>query len=390
MKRVIGKHYRSGELLRIAFESGGIVDVCPAGTGDQADWGGARVWVAPAFIDIQVNGFAGYDVNGEDVTPNHVAHMVRKLWETGVAMVCPTVVTGSRERMLRSLRAIAAACEDREVESAIPMIHVEGPFISPEDGPRGAHPREHVRPPDWNEFQRMQDAAEGRIGMVTLAPELPGAIEFIERLSSEGIVPALGHTGASADDIAKAVRAGARISTHLGNGAHATLPRHPNYLWEQLACDELWASLIVDGHHLPPSVVKCMVRAKGLERCVLTSDAIAVAGLPPGRYRLSGREVEVSETYRVGLPGTPFLMGSALELRRGVENVMRFAGVSLADAVDMASLNPARLLGITCQTGSIEVGQRANLILFDWDESQCAVRIITTFTNGVERGSVSR
>lgn len=390
MKRIIGKHYRSGELLRIAFESGSIVNVCPAVPEDKADWGGGRAWVAPALTDIQVNGFAGYDVNGEDATPDHVAAMVRKLWETGVAMVCPTVVTGSRERMLRSLRAIAAACEDSEMESAIPAIHVEGPFISPEDGPRGAHSREHVRPPDWDEFQRMQDAAEGRIGMVTLAPELPGAIEFIERLSSDGIVPAIGHTGAAADDIANAVKAGARISTHLGNGAHAMLPRHPNYVWEQLACDELWASLIVDGHHLPPSVVKCMVRAKGVERCVLTSDAIAVAGLSPGRYRFGGRDVEVSATYRVGLPGTPFLMGSALELRRGVENAIRFAGISLADAIDMASLNPARLLGITHEAGSIEAGQRANLILFDWDESQYAVRIITTFTNGVERWSAPR
>ncbi len=384
MKRIIGKHYRSGELLRIALESGSIVNVCPAVPEDKADWGGARVWVAPAFVDIQVNGFAGYDVNGEDVTPDHVAAMVRKLWETGVALVCPTVVTGSRERMLRSLRAIAAACEDSEVESVIPAIHAEGPFISPEDGPRGAHPREHVRPPDWDEFQRMQDAAGRRIKMVTLAPELPGALEFIEKLSADGIIPAIGHTGASPTDIINAVKAGARISTHLGNGAHAMLPRHPNYLWEQLACDELWASLIVDGHHLPPSVVKCMVRAKGVERCVLTSDAIAVAGLPPGRYRFGAQDVVVSETYRVGLPGTPFLMGSALELRRGVENVVCFAGVSLADAIDMASSNPARLLGIEREAGSIEVGRRANLILYDWDASRNVMRLIATFVNGVK------
>jgi N-acetylglucosamine-6-phosphate deacetylase len=133
-----------------------------------------------------------------------------------------------------------------------------------------------------------------------------------------------------------------------------------------------------------------MVRAKGVERCVLTSDAIAVAGLPPGRYRFGERNVEVSDTYRVGLPDTPFLMGSALELRRGVENVVRFADVALADAMDMASLNPARLLGITHQAGSIEVGQRANLILFDGDSLQHTLRIITTIVNGVERWSAGR
>jgi N-acetylglucosamine-6-phosphate deacetylase len=387
MTRIVGKHYRTGELLHLEVDHSDIVNVGAAAPDEKGDVSGPNVWLAPAFVDIQVNGFAGHDINADDVTADDVAAVVRKLWATGVSMICPTVITGSPERMVRSLRAIVTACHDKTIAASIPAIHVEGPYISPEDGPRGAHPRQHVRSPDWDEYLRMQDAAHGRIGMVTLAPELPGGVEFIEKLSQSGVIPAIGHTAASAEDIANAVGAGAKISTHLGNGAHALLPRHPNYIWEQLGCDDLWASLIVDGHHLPPTVVKCMMRAKGLERCVLTSDAIAVAGLPPGRYRLGEQEVEVSETYRVGLPGTPFLMGSALELRRGVENAVRFAGLSLADAVEMASLNPARLLGVADEVGSIAAGQKANLILFDWDEQQRALRLVATLVHGVERHS---
>src|SRR5207248_2337185 len=151
---------------------------------------------------------------------------------------------------------------DRAVAHAVAGIHLEGPYISAEDGPRGAHARRHVRPPDWDEFRRLQDASGGRVRLLTLAPEHDGAVHFIERLTAAGVVVALGHTAASGERIRDAVRAGARLSTHLGNGSHAVLPRHPNYLWEQLADDGLWASVICDGHHLPPSVVRCVVRVK--------------------------------------------------------------------------------------------------------------------------------
>ncbi|HIN31498.1 TPA: N-acetylglucosamine-6-phosphate deacetylase, partial [Candidatus Poribacteria bacterium] len=224
------------------------------------------VCIAPPLIDIQVNGFAGYDLNSDDVKTADVCQMVKSLWKTGTGFCCPTVVTGSNQRMSKSIQVITAALKDPTINRSIIGIHVEGPYISPQDGPRGAHPKEHVRQPNWDEFQRWQDIAEGQIKILTLAPETEGAITLIEKLRESGVVVAIGHTGAEHQQIQDAIQAGATMSTHLGNGAHAQIRRHPNYIWDQLAADELHASFIVDGHHLPPSVVKSMFRAKGLER----------------------------------------------------------------------------------------------------------------------------
>src|SRR5262249_6047193 len=206
----------------------------------------------------------------------------------------------------------------------------------------GAHPREHVRPPDREEFLRMQEAAGGAIRLLTLAPETPGATKLIEFLVERGVVVSVGHTGASAEQIRDAIRAGATMSTHLGNGAHATLPRHPNYIWEQLGADELYASFIVDGIHLPPSFVKCAIRAKGLEKSVLVTDATSPANCAPGHYRLGEVEVELTADNRVQIAGTRTLAGAALRMDRAVENLMMFSGVRLGQALRMAPAAPAR------------------------------------------------
>ena len=331
-------------------------------------------WIAPALIDIQVNGFAGFDLNVATVTPEDVSAMVRALWKVGTGFLCPTVVTGSFDQIRNSLHAIIGASKaDSLVAHSILGIHLEGPYISAEDGPRGAHPLEHVRDPDWDEFQRWQDIADGKISIVTLAPEKQGAIPFIEKLVADGIVVALGHTDASVDDIQAAIDAGARLSTHLGNGAHALIRRHPNYIWEQLGADELWASLIVDGHHLPPSVAKSMMRAKTLDRCLLVSDAVALAGMKPGIYQFAEKSVELTADRCVRLVGTEYLAGSAIELARGIENSVRFAGISLEEAVSLATLQPMRLLDVKAQ-----VETKTNLILFEWDAAQCEINLIAT------------
>jgi N-acetylglucosamine-6-phosphate deacetylase len=323
--------------------------------------------ITPAFFDIQVNGFAGVDFNSASLRPDDLHFVISKLGQKGVAFFCPTVITHSFQHLSACLQAIAQACQDRNIARAIPAIHLEGPFLSREDGPRGAHPVEHIRKADWEEFQWLQESAEGRIGMMTLAPEVPGALRLTEKLSQAGIIVAIGHTAAEPKLIRDAVHAGAKTSTHLGNGSHLKIPRHHNYIWEQLACDELSASFIVDGHHLPPSVVKCMLRAKGCERSILTSDAISAAGMPPGEYKLGEAKVMVHSDYRVervDLAGTGILAGSALDLLRGVENVMKFAGVTLEEAVGMASLNPAELFGIPHQAGIVP-GREANLLVLE-------------------------
>jgi N-acetylglucosamine-6-phosphate deacetylase len=362
--RLRARHYATGELLDIVTAAGriGRVEAPSAAPPDLS-----AEWAAPALFDLQINGCDGHSFNSERLTPDSVRHVVTVCRRHGLGAICPTLVTNSFEALSHGLATLHRVCEDdSDVARSIPGIHLEGPYICAQDGPRGAHPKQHVRPPDWDEFRCFQDAAGGRIRLVTLAPEHEGALPFIERLSAAGIVVALGHTAASGERIREAVRAGARLSTHLGNGSHAVLPRHPNYIWEQLAEDGLWASLICDGHHLPPSVVRCMVRVKTPARTVLTCDASSLAGLPPGRYREWDQDFEVDPSGKVVVPGTSYLAGSWAFTDRCIGNVIRFAGVSLADAVDMAGARPRQLLGLPlCR---IEVGQSAELVLFDWQK----------------------
>ncbi len=329
---------------------------------------------APAFVDLQVNGQFGTDFSSPpSLSLESLRRVAQALWKQGVAYFFPTIVTGSFESTRQSLELIAALAKDTVLAGSLPGIHLEGPYIAAEDGPRGAHPRAHVRPPSQREFAAWQEAAGGMIRLMTLAPELPGAPPFIRALRAEGVLIAIGHTDAGAEDIKNAVTAGAMLSTHLGNATHALLRRHPNYLWEQLAEDGLWASLIVDGHHLPPSVVKAMVRAKGAERCLLISDAAAVAGLPAERYVFAGADIELTSEGSVRLAGTDYLAGSALQLPEAIHNVAMFAGLDQAVALDMASHHPSLLLRLATPL-SLEVFSHKTFTLLNWSEEGLSVK----------------
>jgi N-acetylglucosamine-6-phosphate deacetylase len=377
--RLRARHYVTGEKVEIVCGPAGIKSVAPA------DYGPADLeagWVAPALFDLQINGCEGRNFSSERLTLEDVRQVVMVCRRHGIAGLCPTVITNSFATQHHGLATLRRAWEqDAALAAALPAIHLEGPYISAEDGPRGAHPRQHVRPPDWDEFRRLQDAAAGRIRLVTLAPEQPGALAFIERLVQSGVVVALGHTAATPACIRDAIAAGARLSTHLGNGSHALLPRHENYVWEQLAADDLWASFICDGQHLPPAVVRCMVRVKTPARLILTCDASPLAGLPPGRYREWDQPLDVLPDGKVVVAGSGFLAGSGVFTDVCVGNVIRFAGVSLREAVDMASLQPRQLLGLPA--GSLETGAPADLVLFDWQE-QGDFRVRATIVAGKE------
>ena len=359
---VRGRHYLNGEVYDFYLEDGFIRAITsPAG---DRELGGEDCWVVPGLIDIQVNGYLGHDFCSGEIAVDGVVRVAEELVTAGVTAFCPTVATNSSAVMEAGLRTIALACEkSKVVRERIPAIHLEGPYISPEDGPRGAHPLEHVRDPDWEEFSRLQEAAGGRIGLVTVAPELPHALEFISEARESGVVVALGHHAATREQITTAVFAGAVLSTHLGNGAHHRLYRHQNYIWEQLANDALMASIIVDGYHLPPAVVKSFYSVKGPQRLILISDVIAPAGLPPGSYQFMGQNVEAMEDGSVQLSGTPYLAGSTLRLCDAISNVIRFAGASFSDAVRMTTENPARLLRVDRERGFLKVGARADLAL---------------------------
>lgn len=362
---VRGKHYATGQVvdIHVNAEAGAIEAVAPLDPSQSPDLGGGNEFVAPGFFDIQVNGFAGVDFQNPALTADDLAFATREQLRHGTTQFLATIVTGSRDEMVARLKAVARALDDRpQLAHAVAGIHLEGPYLSAEEGPRGAHPPEHLRPPSWEEFERFQEAAGGRIVMVTLAPELPGALRFIEEAAAAGVVAGLGHTAADERQIADAVAAGAKFSTHLGNGSHATLPRHANYLQVQLADDRLMASFIADGHHLPPYAVKNFIRAKGVERSILTADAIIATGAQPGRYRSGCIEVEAAADGRVSLPGTPYLAGSAVTLDQCVGNVIAWAGLGVADAVRMVTENPTVLLGRRRRV--LEKGASANLILF--------------------------
>lgn len=355
-------HYRTGQHIDVVCDGGRIASIGPA-TGRPADREAG--WIAPALFDLQINGCEGRAFNSAKLTCDDIGHVVQICRRHGIGELLPTLITGSHEALLHGFTTLHQACDtEPALRAAIPGYHLEGPYISPQDGPRGAHPLQHVRPPNWDEFRLWQDAADGRIRLVTLAPEHEGAIAFIEKLTSAGVVVALGHTGANREQIRAAIAAGARLSTHLGNGSHAVLPRHDNYLWEQLAADELWASFICDGHHLPPALVKCIVRVKTPARLILTCDASPLAGLPPGKYRDWGQEFEVQADGKVVVPGTSFLAGSGAFTDLCVARAMEMAGLSLGDAIDMASARPRELFGLPPRL--LEVGHAAQLMLFDW------------------------
>jgi N-acetylglucosamine-6-phosphate deacetylase len=241
-----------------------------------------------------------------------------------------------------------------------------------------------VRPPDIEEFRRWQDAARGHLRIVTLAPEWPQATRYIETIVQEGVVAAIGHTHANSAQIAAAVSAGATMSTHLGNGSDQMLPRHPNYIWDQLAEDRLAASFIVDGIHLPPCFLKVAFRAKGVERSALVTDAVQPAGCAPGIYMLGEMEVELLPEGKVQLtdPNRQGLAGSALRMDKGVENLMRLAGLSLVEAISMATQNPARMGRIASRQRGLATGERADLVLFRVDEATKAVAVEQTWLGG--------
>jgi N-acetylglucosamine-6-phosphate deacetylase len=300
------------------------------------------LYFSPGFIDLQVNGFAGVDYNHPQTTLEDIARSLHAQFATGVTRLYPTVITGAPTEMAACLRHLAIAREQLDEGDAIAGFHVEGPHIAPDDGPRGAHPRQWVRPPDTSEFDRWQEAARGLIRIVTISPEYPGTPAYIEHIVARGVVASIGHTQADASQLADAVAAGASLSTHLGNGAHQLLRRHPNYIWDQLADDRLMAGFIVDGIHLGAAFLKSAIRAKGIERSVLVTDASTPAGAAPGRYLLADQPVDLTHDGRVVLAGTDRLAGSALFMNRGVANLIRLAGLSLAGAVRMATENPAR------------------------------------------------
>jgi N-acetylglucosamine-6-phosphate deacetylase len=374
----IARHFQTGEWVRLSIEGETIAHIAPAEGPSPHD--APDEWIAPAFWDIQLNGRWGVSFSDERLTASQVTAIVNAQAALGTARLCPTLISASFAALKHGLRTIGEACElDRDVARRVVGIHVEGPYISEVNGYRGAHPLEAIRDPDWVEFESLQEASGGRIALLTLAPERAGAIAFIREAVKRGVVIALGHTAADGPTIDEAVKAGAKLSTHLGNGIASQLPRHPNPIWTQAASDELRASLIADGHHLDPSVLRVLVRAKTPERIMLVSDASPLAGLPPGRYG----EWAVDPSGKIVVAGTPYLAGSNQALEVGLNHLIQHAGLSLSQALATVTKHPAQLL--RRPEPLLEAGQPANLVRFRYQDraTECHIRLISTCVDGV-------
>jgi N-acetylglucosamine-6-phosphate deacetylase len=381
-RTITGRSTSTGQPLRITVQQDHIQAIEPGPADETA-------WLSPGFIDLQINGYCGCDLNGDLDDPDLVIALAHKVIATGTTTFFPTIITASEEKIVRALGAIARARRASPLAARVmPFAHIEGPYISSLDGAVGAHQREYVRPPSLAEFARWQAASGDLVGMVTLSPHWENTVEFIRALAGKGIRVSIGHTHAKPEQIHAAAKAGAILSTHLGNGIAGMLPRHPNPIWAQLADDRLTATFIADGHHLSADTLKAMVRAKGIERSVLVSDVVALGGMPPGIYDAAvGGAVESSVDGRVSSVHLGYLAGAARPLKDGIAWAAGSGVCELGDAVRMATENPGRIVG---HRGMLSVGAKADLVRFTMEMEQKSMQIETVLVEGAELASQDR
>ncbi len=300
----------------------------------------------PGLVDLQVNGYKGVDFAGPDLTAEDFIRACKGHFEAGTTALLATIVTSPRELYERNLPLIAEAMTCPELKGRVLGIHVEGPFISVADGARGAHNAQWVRRPDVNLLDEIIAWADGKVRLLTIAAELEDAAELAQHAVNKGIAVSLGHQMASESDIERLVDAGATALTHLGNGVPSQIDRHENPIWPALANDNLAATIITDGNHLPPSLIKTIIRAKTPERCIVISDASELSGLAPGRYESMGHRVILDESGRLYDPKTGYLAGSSATMLQCMNHLASLNLLNLEQMTKMAFDNPLSLIGL--------------------------------------------
>ncbi len=338
---------------------------------DQPVTGG--LYIGPGLTDLQINGFASVDFNQFPITANGFLKAIAALVKEGVTSFFPTVITNSDAAIISLLENIDQCCRQHSsIADFISGIHLEGPFLSPEAGARGAHDAKYIKAPDWDLFQKFQQASGHRIKLVTISPEWKGATSFIRKCVAENIIVAIGHTIASPLQIRAAVDAGARLSTHLGNGAPLSLPRNNNFIFEQLAADQLVASVIADGFHLPDSFLKITIQVKR-DKAILVSDSTKFAGMAPDVYEthIGGKVVLTKDRRLATFENKNILAGSAVSLLDCVFKLWKSDLTDLKTAWAMGSVFPKRLLGTSSET--METGDSLDLVLFRIKEEKIEV-----------------
>jgi N-acetylglucosamine-6-phosphate deacetylase len=350
----------------VVIEDGRIASICSRTEGELP--GEARVLdfpgatLAPAFFDAHIHGAMGHDVM--EATPAALGAMGGFLAAHGTSSFLATTVTAPLDATLRSLSGLAKVLAQPQVEGQAQAlgIHLEGPFLS--HIKRGVQPTEHLLAPNTAVFDRLFEAAEGRIRLMTLAPELPGAAELAAHATARGVRVSLGHSNATAAETRAAIAAGAVSATHTFNAMRPLDHREPGILGTVLTSDALFAELICDGVHVAPEMVKLWWRAKGPERAILVTDAISAAGMPDGEYRLGDVAVQVANGRAIA---NGVLAGSVLTLDRALTNFIEFTGAPLEQALRLLTVNPALMTGLGEQASSLAVGQMAHLVAVNGD-----------------------
>ncbi|MGF1587371.1 MAG: N-acetylglucosamine-6-phosphate deacetylase [Bacteroidales bacterium] len=336
-------------------------------------------YAGPGLIDLQINGINGIDFNSVSLNCEGMVSAANYLLSKGVTTFFPTVITNTEENTRYILSVINEACHKNALlDRCIGGIHLEGPFISPADGYRGAHNKDLVRAPDWNLFLNYQKVSGGRIKIITLSPEWENSTGFIKKCREEGLLATIAHSRATPVQINASVDAGVALASHIGNGLPLEIPRHPNVLWEILASEKIYISLIADGFHLPDSFIRVVLKVK-MDKAILVSDATCFSGLAPGVYKSPiGSEVLLEANGRLSMNNGRGLLAGAT--RTLLENVQYMVCNNLADlrgAWYMASAGPRRLIKENIHLN--DPGDK-DLVLFNYEEGEIVVSEV--FKNG--------
>lgn len=362
-EKIFGLLYTDMLPVSVTIRDGLITDVKRI---NKLPKGSQPLIIAPGFIDNQVNGFAGisFSIGNSELTAEGIRNATYAIWRTGVTTFLPVINTNDPGLLKKNIVALAHMKDEPALLESIPGFHLEGPYISPVDGYRGTHPLKYVKKPDWKEFQDLYESSGRSILQVTLAPELEGAMEFIDKCKSSGIVVALGHHNASSGIISEAITRGAKIATNIGSGLADNISNSENPLWPQLSDDRLLISLVCDKFNLRPEELRVFYKVKGPSGTIIASDVTKYASLQPGNYVTDfGDHVELTREGMLKYAGQNIVYGSASPIKDGVANLIDLTGCSLSDAITMASTNPAKLYGFS-DRGIIAVGKRADIIMF--------------------------
>lgn len=298
----------------------------------------------PGFVDLQVNGYKGVDFSSSELTRERFVFACQELIKNGTVLFLPTIISSSEEVYQHNLKLISDVLDETDLKNHIPGIHLEGPFISDENGARGAHNSRWIQKPDIDFLDQLIEWSGGKVKLLTIAAEPEGSEELCKHAADFGLRVSLGHQMASEFDLQRLAGSGASMLTHLGNGIPQKIDRHKNPIWAGLANDDLSAMIITDGHHIPASLIKTVIRAKGVSNTIVVSDASPIAGLPPGTYSTLGNNVILEESGRLYNPETGYLVGSSSTMIDCMNYLASLDFVRESDLLEMGFYNPIRQL----------------------------------------------